>query len=167
MRKRLIALMLMAVFAFEQTNVLTAFAEEYDYMPIYDKDGNTVNVEDALSSRDAGNYVTIFDSEGNEVNIDDVVAEAAEKNKTNDSSSSSDNIYDNANSSGEYTPIYDELGNEVNPVDVLASEKTGINIPIYDVDVVLAQVEDHSDKDAFTALRVDPEIRIRDIQPIS
>ncbi|MBQ6464302.1 MAG: hypothetical protein IJJ59_13330 [Pseudobutyrivibrio sp.] len=121
MRKRLIALMLMAVFAFEQTNVLTAFAEEYDYMPIYDKDGNTVNVEDALSSRDAGNYVTIYDSAGNEVNIDDVVAEAAEKNKTNDSSSSS-----------EYTPIYDELGNEVNPVDVLASEKTGINIPIYD-----------------------------------
>ncbi|MBQ3773842.1 MAG: hypothetical protein II833_05590, partial [Pseudobutyrivibrio sp.] len=121
MRKRLIALMLMAVFAFEQTNVLTAFAEEYNYMPIYDKYGNTVNVEDALSSRDAGNYVTIYDSAGNEVNIDDVVAEAAEKNKTNDSSSSS-----------EYTPIYDELGNEVNPVDVLASEKTGINIPIYD-----------------------------------
>ena len=132
MRKRLIALMLMAVFAFEQTNVLTAFAEEYDYMPIYDKDGNTVNVEDALSSRDAGNYVTIFDSEGNEVNIDDVVAEAEDRNKTDGSSSSSDNIYDNANSSGEYTPIYDELGNEVNPVDVLASEKTGINIPIYD-----------------------------------
>jgi len=121
MRKRLIALMLMAIFAFEQTNVLTAFAEEYNYMPIYDKYGNTVNVEDVLSSRDAGNYVTIYDSAGNEVNIDDVVAEAAEKNKTNDSSSSS-----------EYTPIYDELGNEVNPVDVLASEKTGINIPIYD-----------------------------------
>ena len=76
MRKRLIALMLMAVFAFEQTNVLTAFAEEYNYMPIYDKYGNTVNVEDALSSRDAGNYVTIYDSAGNEVNIDDVVAEA-------------------------------------------------------------------------------------------
>ena len=132
MRKRLIALMLMAVFAFEQTNVLTAFAEEYNYMPIYDKYGNTVNVEDALSSRDAGNYVTIFDSEGNEVNIDDVVAEAEDRNKTDGSSSSSDNIYDNANSSGEYTPIYDELGNEVNPVDVLASEKTGINIPIYD-----------------------------------
>ena len=132
MRKRLIALMLMAIFAFEQTNVLTAFAEEYNYMPIYDKYGNTVNVEDVLSSRDAGNNVTIFDSAGNEVNIDDVIAEAAERNKTDGSSSSSDNVYDNTNSSGEYHPVYDEQGNEVNPVDVLAEAAIGNMIPIYD-----------------------------------
>ena len=136
MRKRLIALMLMAAFVFEQTNVLTAFADENnEYLPIYNKYGDEVSVQDVLEQRELGNNIAIYDPDGNTLNIDDIVIENSESSSANSSSSdtsaSTDStVYDNANSSGEYHPVYDEQGNEVNPVDVLAETAMGNMFPI-------------------------------------
>lgn len=138
MRKRLIALMLMAAFVLEQTNVLTAFAaENNEYLPIYNEYGDEVSVQDVLEQRELGNNIAIYDPDGNTLNIDDIVTENSESSSANSSSSdtsaSTDStVYDNANSSGEYNPVYDEQGNEVNPVDVLAEAAMGNMIPIYD-----------------------------------
>lgn len=125
MRKRLIALMLMVVFAFEQTNVLTAFAEENSgagYTPLYDEYGNEVDYTGQLNDP---NFLANFDNSTENV---------TEKTNTTNNSNTPTNVYDNANASGDYRPIYDEQGNEVNPVDILASKKTNINIPIFDKD---------------------------------
>lgn len=117
--------MLMAIFAFEQTNVLTAFAEENSgagYTPLYDEYGNEVDYTGQLNDP---NFLANFDNSTENV---------TEKTNTTNNSNTPTNVYDNANASGDYRPIYDEQGNEVNPVDILASKKTNINIPIFDKD---------------------------------
>ncbi|MBQ8489489.1 MAG: hypothetical protein IJ535_06870 [Pseudobutyrivibrio sp.] len=115
----------MAIFAFEQTNVLTAFAEENSgagYTPLYDEYGNEVDYTGQLNDP---NFLANFDNSTENV---------TEKTNTTNNSNTPTNVYDNANASGDYRPIYDEQGNEVNPVDILASKKTNINIPIFDKD---------------------------------
>ncbi len=133
MKKRLIAFLLIAAFTFEQTNVITAFADEKDgYVPLYDAYGNEVNYTDeSFTGKDeSGNYLPLYKSNGDEVDYQ----EKLESSNTTSSNTTSSNSSSSSSTASTYVPLYDAEGNEVNYTDPAFTGYTedGKYIPLYD-----------------------------------